>query len=359
MPFQAQRFAVDAGERLDIFRVAAERFRVPVSGPVAVRDEARAILLGTRERGTLAHIAGDRAKLRSANVDIAARAEPNPNNVLLLPERELLASVRGVRAADLEKLGGEHVNEVYRVFDKEGRPVAIYKPILGRSRFRDHHVENPDLLPWREAYPPDTTDLLARERGFWLLDYRIGYGRIPVTTVWNGPHGKGSLMQFLPDSRPGLLAGEYSKLHSDEMAVLDYVSGNTDRNFNNLLTVDGIDPNLDQNNGPVPILWGIDHEFTFPRVDHPGMLRMLSDHVARAMGEPLHPLALSGARSISPERLGVLLPGMGGDAIGPAAARLREIQHRGMITGETWKAPIHVNGKIIPETRTFRGSLPL
>ncbi|GAB3947004.1 hypothetical protein GCM10027614_41470 [Micromonospora vulcania] len=109
------------------------------------------------------------------------------------------------------------------------------------------------------------------------------------------------------------------------MAVLDYVSGNTDRHMGNYLT------------GPDGRLVAIDHGYSFP--DSNGE-PLRSDFVQQQMNRPLSPETMARIQATDPAALADRLRGTGlsEQALAGAMDRFNEIRSRGMITGEAWNA---------------------
>jgi len=122
------------------------------------------------------------------------------------------------------------------------------------------------------------------------------------------------------------------------MAVLDYVTGNTDRNPDNYLT------------GPDGEPIAIDHGYTFPSGTDDAIL---SDFVAAHLGRRLRPEVVEAVRALAPRAMRRMLRDTGLDdpAIDLAVARLEEIQRHEMITGEAWAGAIE---RAEPETDVFR-----
>ncbi|MGL4174954.1 MAG: hypothetical protein ACRCSN_02665, partial [Dermatophilaceae bacterium] len=207
------------------------------------------------------------------------------------------------------RLRGNHLSYVVR-FEDGGQ--AIYKPITG---------EDPGFRPGRGAV------LANREVATYKLDSALGFELVPTTVMWDraSPRaGAGSLQQWAPDgSLDAAAARDYPTADQDRMAVLDYVSGNTDRNLDNYLT--------DPDGRPV----AIDNGGTFPTSER---YRLRSGFIAARIGEPLDTEVLEQVRAVDTEDLGRQLraAGLGDAEVDAALARLEEVRRHGAIRGEAW-----------------------
>jgi len=161
-------------------------------------------------------------------------------------------------------------------------------------------------------------DLGRREVAVSRLDEMLGFGRVPTTAMIDGPRGPGSLQEFVVGAAEGLAAGRYPLVQQQQLAVLDYVAGNTARHVGSYLT------------GPDGGIVAVDHGFTFP---DGGPIR--SDFVRDHRERPLE--VVDAVRAVDPARMRHMLrdSGLGPLAIDLAAARLEEVQRHGMITGES------------------------
>jgi hypothetical protein len=147
-------------------------------------------------------------------------------------------------------------------------------------------------------------------------------------------------MQAWEDGGRGVPASQYPPVRQEQMAVLDYVSGNTDRHPGNYLTAPGGDP------------IAIDHGYSYPEGPADSIR---STFVGDHLGTPLSPDTLARVRALDPDQVRGMLTatGLSPVAVDGAVARLQEIQDRGMITGEAWRGPI-----VDAHWATVRGPLP-
>lgn len=226
---------------------------------------------------------------------------------------------------------------------------------------------------FRLGIPHGHGHLAARDVGTYRLDEALGFGRVPPTGLLDGPFGRGSNQHWIFSTRsyPMLelarlrrhdaemenrgpvppYATEYQRLENPErtrlairaalqqypriqreqMAVLDYVIGNTDRHWNNFRT--------DRHGGIV----AIDNTLSFPEFPDP-IFGIRSDFVAEFRGVALSPEVVDRVRAVDPEMLRAAWAdaGIGDKAITGALERLQEIRDHGMITGRAW--PGDING---------------
>jgi hypothetical protein len=213
------------------------------------------------------------------------------------------------RITGLSNLGdGGNVNEAFKA-DLDDGSSAVYKPVSGEQ-----------TTGMRQDI---TSDLGLREVAASRVDEMLGFDRVPTTAMVDGPQGPGSLQRFAENSSEGLDADQYPRTQQQQMAVLDYVTGNTDRHGGNYLT------------GPDGSVVAIDHGFSFP--DGAGD-PIRSDFVRDHLNQPLDPAVADAVRAVDPGQMRQMLQdsGLSPQATDLAVARLEEIQRRGMITGEAW-----------------------
>jgi hypothetical protein len=135
---------------------------------------------------------------------------------------------------------GGHVNKMYVVTFNDGRS-GCFKPDSQGAHDMNYHPEYPGA---------------ALEAGAYVIDKACGINLVPPTEVFAGtetsgpgarltPMGQGSMQQWtgaLPDAPSDPTYGRsrdvsyYTKDSVERMAVLDYITGNTDRHGNNFLT---------------------------------------------------------------------------------------------------------------------------
>jgi len=115
--------------------------------------------------------------------------------------------------------------------------LAIYKPSAGERPLWD--------------FPAGT--LYRREYAAYLISRSLGWDFIPFTIVREGPHGIGSLQEFISTQTSSGYFGLQARHETElwKMAVFDLFANNADRKASHCL--------LDYTDK----LWGIDHGLTF------------------------------------------------------------------------------------------------
>lgn len=211
-----------------------------------------------------------------------------------------------------------HANAGYRVKFDDGTSGA-YKPIVG---------EDASL---RQGIPGD---LANREVTASWVNEMFGFDRVPTTTMVDGPHGPGSVQQWV-EGDDSLPHDQYPRVQQEQMAVFDYVIGNTDRHLNNYLTDSGGN------------IVAIDHGYSFPESPDP-RYGIRSDFVGKNLNTPLSDEVMGSVRTVDPDQMRSMLQaaGLSEPAIDGVIARLNEVRARGMITGEAW--PGLINGALAP-----------
>ncbi|MGK5738069.1 hypothetical protein [Micromonospora sp. URMC 103] len=265
---------------------------------------------GEPEPGGPGHDAGDPADLDGSD---APGAEPTGEPGM--PDHASEAELRllGKEVHSMVELDpGGHVNDAYDVTFTDGTH-GVYKPNVPENEF----VQVRSTIPENE--------LAAREVAAARLDEDLGFDLVPTTARWDGPHGSGSMQEFVENAGPGRPVAAYTLPEREQMAVLDYVSGNTDRHMGNYLT------------GPDGRLVAIDHGYSFPE-SNAEPLR--SDFVQQQMNQQLSPETMARIQATDPAALAGRLrdTGMSEQAVAGAMDRFNEIRSRGMITGEAWQA---------------------
>jgi hypothetical protein len=206
---------------------------------------------------------------------------------------------------------GEHVSEAYRTEFRDGS-AGVYKPMAGEDSPRSSVPEG---------------ELWNREIAVSRLDEALGFDLVPTTTEWTGPDGIGSMQEFEDNATNGLAPDAYTDAERERMAVLDYVSGNTDRHWGNYLT--GADGRL----------VAIDHGLSLPESDADPIR---SDFVCDQLNRPLSDDLVNQMRAVDERRFTDTLraSGLSESAIDGARGRLAEVRIRGAITGEAWSGRI-------------------
>lgn len=161
--------------------------------------------------------------------------------------------------------------------------LAIYKPVAGEVPLWD--------------FPSDT--LYRREYASYLVSQRIGWSFIPATIIRDGPHGAGSVQQYVEAEQEDHYFSFRDECREDlqRIALFDIITNNADRKAGHTLR--------DVQDGRI---WGIDHGLTFnvepklrtviwdfqlePIADHQkrDLNRIAGDaELARQLGEYLSP----------------------------------------------------------------------
>jgi len=222
--------------------------------------------------------------------------------------------LQGRQVVASEPLGvGQHANAAYKITLDDGSS-AVYKPAVGED------------ARLRQGIPGG---LANREVATSRVNEALGFDLVPTTTMVDGAEGPGSLQLWKDGSGP-LPSGKYPAVQQQQAAVLDYVTGNTDRHLNNYLT----DP--DGN------LVAIDHGYSFPESPDP-RFGIRSDFVKNNLNVPLSDEVVNAARGVDPGQLSATLraTGISDTAIDGVVARLGEVQSQGMITGDAWPGVIN------------------
>lgn len=117
--------------------------------------------------------------------------------------------------------------------------LAIYKPRDGEAPLWD--------------FPSGT--LYKREYAAYLLSEALGWNLVPFTIIRDGPHGVGSMQQFIDHDPRQTYYSLTTEDHADQLRTVccfDLVANSTDRKANHLI--------LENASGR---LWSIDHGLTF------------------------------------------------------------------------------------------------
>lgn len=122
--------------------------------------------------------------------------------------------------------------------DEHPESLAIYKPVAGEIPLWD--------------FPHET--LYHREYAAYLVSQRLGWNFIPPTIIRDGPHGTGSMQQYIEAEQEDHYFS-FRENHREELeriAAFDIITNNADRKAGHALR--------DAENGRI---WGIDHGLTF------------------------------------------------------------------------------------------------
>jgi len=262
--------------------------------------------------------------LRSENGGLLTNLLPDP--LVSMESASVAERALGVRRIlDAQVLGGDHINGSWYVTYYDGS-AGIVKLISAES-----------------ASPRVAIGIQApREVAMYRLDEIFGSGRVPTTTWLEGSKlpagmqhlGPGAVQEWVPSGVGEANLSLYPRKQVEQMAVLDYISANTDRHMGNYLS---------SNNGVV----AVDHGLTFPETDYATAIR--SSFVKSAFQQPLSADVAAAVRAVDAQRLAAALrsTGLPETAIDGALARLREIQQHGMITGEAWRGQLSTADQVV------------
>ncbi len=152
------------------------------------------------------------------------------------------AFMRRARIEDCELVpwGSNYTFAVLLSDPAEDHPeaLAIYKPVAGEIPLWD--------------FPPET--LYRREYAAYSLSQRLGWHFIPPTVIRDGPHGPGTMQQYIEAEEED----HYFAFRDDcrdelaRIAAFDIIANNADRKAGHALR--------DAEDGRI---WGIDHGLTF------------------------------------------------------------------------------------------------
>jgi hypothetical protein len=237
-----------------------------------------------------------------SKVDVSFELEQHPDQVAL--------AARHVNDwGPIDTMG--HTSALHRVTFEDGEP-GFFKPYTGENTGN------------RVGFEPGT--MWRNEVGVHEVDKALGFKLTATTTAVEapvGPHGelvRGSLATYLGEGY--MPATACHPVEQQRVAVLHYVTGNTDgHGYNVLLQPDGrpgvIDGGLALPRGPAVSI----RSSFFPRV----------------VGQPLDPSVVDAVRGVDGERLASRLrqTGISDEAIDGVMARLHEVQG-GMITGSAY-----------------------
>jgi hypothetical protein len=201
-------------------------------------------------------------------------------------------------------------NDSYLVEFEDGGK-AIYKPVAGEHEGLRRQVST-------SGYQGE------REVGMYRLDEELGFGRVPTTTWWDGPHGPGSLQEWHDESVGYLTLDAYDLGQREEMAVLDHVGGSEDRGESNIRSDR-------RGEGETSSLLAIDNGQAFPDrpVDPKARSRFVTLHPTRG----LSPGMVERLRAVDVDRLRrrLLDAGLPDQAVDDALDRLAHLRDTGRL----------------------------
>lgn len=230
---------------------------------------------------------------------------------------------------------------------------AVYKP----GPLESFNFNSIGPIPARTRYgiPVGGGHLAAREVSASRLDEALGFGRVPPTGFVDGPFGRGSSQhwvhstmshgyrellrqkaQGVPTTRQEKMTAalealrRYPKVQREQMAVLDYVMGNTDRHMDNFRT--GRDGDI----------VAIDNSLSFPETPD-SRFGIRSPFVWEFRNVELSEEVLARVRAVDLDQLRAAWTdaGLSVKAINGAMDRLVEIRTHGAITGDAWPGLIN------------------
>ena len=122
--------------------------------------------------------------------------------------------------------------------DERDEALGIYKPVAGEIPLWD--------------FPSDT--LYRREYASYLVSQRLGWHFIPPTVIRDGPHGSGSVQQYVDAEQDEHYFSFRDECREalERIALFDIITNNADRKAGHTLR-DAADGRI----------WGIDHGLTF------------------------------------------------------------------------------------------------
>ncbi|MGW5383846.1 hypothetical protein [Nocardia sp. NPDC003963] len=211
--------------------------------------------------------------------------------------------------------GESPTNQVHLMRVVGDDELYIYKPISGEKLGR------------RWGIPPVPGEAAKREVAAFRLNELLGFRLVPPAALVDGPHGPGSLQRFVPDTSDPLMPTAYPELQQHQMAVLDFVLGNSDRGYTNFRTTSEGD------------LVAFDHEMTLPDSPAPLFGDLQASHYSHFLRSPdtepmpLHEDVMRAVSSVDPEQIRAAFTDLGisDDAIQGALTRLELVRSDGMV----------------------------
>ncbi|GGL41679.1 hypothetical protein [Nocardia jinanensis] len=263
-------------------------------------------------------------RIRAADGDALERApsagyQPSPAE-LLVQNRRLVGEVQNWLPD-----GDVPTNQVHLMRAAGDDELYIYKPVSGEKLGR------------RWGIPPVPGEAAKREVAAFRLNELLGFRLVPPTALVDGPHGPGSLQRFVPDTSEPMNPTDYPESQQHQMAVLDFVLGNSDSGFTNFRTTSEGD------------LVAFDHELTLPESPAPLYGDLQASHYSHFLRSPdtermpLHEDVMRAVSSVDPERIRAAFTdlGLSDDAVQGALTRLEFVRSDGMVpsTPYIFRAP--------------------
>jgi hypothetical protein len=219
------------------------------------------------------------------------------------------AGLAGKEIVAIEAIEKGGVNQSMRVvFDDGGR--AILKPDAG-SKNTIYEV----ALGGSKS---------SRETGTYIVDQHLGFNQVPETVTVNDPNFGPSAVQEWKDSQQFPKIDDPGSFYTKDeqmLAVRDYITGNHDRHYGNVLM------------SPEGGLVAIDHGEAFPTGDSKSFLT--NPILARQANQPLDQSIIDAVRAVDQTALRSELEALNlkPSQIDGAINRLNEVATQGTITG--------------------------
>ncbi|BCJ33281.1 hypothetical protein Athai_07840 [Actinocatenispora thailandica] len=241
--------------------------------------------------------------------DLAAGGEGLPaRSAEVLAVAASRAELAGQQVDRLNSLGGG-INGTYRAMQGD-RVIGAFKPA-------DAEVFAVEGQVIRHGIPAVPGQLAGREVAASDFAELLGSTLVPPTVPMVHQGRPGSLQRWVADSMPSRPVDDYPLAEQQEIAVIDFVLGNTDRNQGNFLTVDDS-------------VVAIDHGLV---LSESARDQLQSPFVEAQLRTRLNADLMTRLRRIDAGDLRERLEsrGIGVAAVDAAIARLREVQANGMI----------------------------
>lgn len=300
------------GSSRDLFRDVAKSDTNTASVDTWPQDEPQN--LATKRSGS----ASVRDAPGSRLMDQASDAAPHAGDVDILSQaarraadsRESIYSEVEYRIDPTFRDPGGHIDAAYRVALDDGR-LAWLKPSAGETDSGRQGIE--------------LGGGARRNMASYEVDRALGLNVTPEIRLIQTAEGEASIQDHAPlAARP---VDYYDKQDAQRMAVLDYVTGQTDRHDDNYAsTIDG---------RPA----AIDNGLAFSTSDADAIH---SDFVVAEFRQPLSPTLLEALGDYDRDRLSSRLAALGlpDSSIRDVHDRAKEIVENGAITGEQWRGRI-------------------